>query len=337
MLLPGIDTYFFELYHPHEFKHGGIGNKDTERIFIREGFQPIRLPEGMFPFRYWKRYRAMKKWVNQIAPGSVVAFQFPLYPRMYQQMVRLLAAKNVKILIYLVDIDGLKSADPVLLKKELRVLQYGSHFIAHGSTMETWLRLQIPSARIVPRGPIDFLAPYIHPTRSAAAELCFAGNLEKSPFLLQMDQLKDIRLYVYGEGLDLSSYRASNLEAMGTHYPAELPALLKGNYGLIWDGDSAFEASGAIGNYHQYIYPHKLSLYILAGMPVIAPKFSGAADFIRENRIGWLIDSLADLPALFKTIDEESYAHAAAQIKQFQQPVSEGRLLPDAIRRVFRI
>lgn len=336
MLLPGIDTYFFEVYHSNSFEHGGIGNKDIESILKREGFQPIRFPSGLFPFITIARYLYMKYWVAKIKPGSVVAFQFPLYPRMLQHMIGLLAKKKVNILIILADIDGLKTGDEQLLEKEIQLLKEGTHFIVHGNNMEAWLYQQIPYPKTSQLGPFDFLTNSIQPARKKGYSICFAGNLEKSSFLKQLKNWTSIQFNIYGSGLAENSFSNSNVIYRGSFPPYSLIEQLIGNYGLIWDGESAYKPEGSIGHYQQYIYPHKLSLYILAGLPIIAPAHGGSAEFIKETGIGWLINNLEELPDLLGSIDESSYQIVLQNIWRFQESISNGHQLTAAINKVFR-
>ena len=51
----------------------------------------------------------------------------------------------------------------------------------------------------------------------------------------------------------------------------------KGSFGLIWEGDSIEKPSGSLGRYIQYISHHKLSLYILAKLPIIVAASAATA------------------------------------------------------------
>lgn len=339
MKLTESEKYFFEVYYPHEFHHGGVGNKDIETILKKDGFLPIRLPERFLPIKFIMRLIVMASWVRKIKPNSLVAFQFPVYPRMFRIMMYLLAKKKVKLLVILSDIDGLKTNNEQVLRKELKLLKLCTHFIVHGGPMQRWLLENLPeagTAKIAQLGPFDFLATPCQEKRLLQSSICFAGNLSKSGFLVHLPRSESIEYHLYGEDPPIGCLDNSRIHYHGLYDPYGLPSAIEGSFGLIWDGEGAYGPSGAIGNYQQYIFPHKLSLYILAGMPVIAPSFGGSAEYIRTMGIGWLINSLEELPELLPTIDETAYHHVRKKILSLQQEIYRGEHLPGAINKLIR-
>jgi hypothetical protein len=334
------EKYFFEVYYPHEFHHGGVGNKDIESILNKDGFIPIRLLERFKPINFLIRLISMASWVWKIKSNSLVAFQFPVYPRMFRILLYLLAKKKVNLLVILSDIDGLKTDNQQLLKNELKLLKLCTHFVVHGGTMERWLLENLPeavTAKIAQLGPFDFLTAPFRENRHLQPSVCFAGNLSKSGFLVHLPQSESIEYHLYGENPPKGCLHNSSINYHGVYNPYRLPSIIEGSFGLIWDGEGADGPSGAIGNYQQYIFPHKLSLYILAGMPVIAPKFGGSAEYIRSMGIGWLINSLEEVPELLLTMDEISYQHVRKKILSLQLEISGGEHLTEAINKLIRI
>lgn len=68
---------------------------------------------------------------------------------------------------------------------------------------------------------------------------------------------------VYGTGTELG-YLHKTVNYKGKFPPDELPDILDGNLGLIWDGSYNDEDEAyCLKNYTKYNNPHKLSLYIL--------------------------------------------------------------------------
>ncbi len=55
----------------------------------------------------------------------------------------------------------------------------------------------------------------------------------------------------------------------------ELIATAEGEYGLASYGSSLEGGSGALGNIFQYNAPHKMSLYIRCGLPIIVSESRG--------------------------------------------------------------
>lgn len=59
----------------------------------------------------------------------------------------------------------------------------------------------------------------------------------------------------------------------GSFKPEESPEHLQG----VWDGDSVDTCAGNTGAYLRYNNPHKTSLYLACGMPVIVWKEAAIA------------------------------------------------------------
>ncbi len=276
----------------------------------------------------------MRSIINTISEDSIVVFQFPLYPRMYQMMLRQIRKKSARIIVLLTDIDGLKDGDPGLLIKETVALRLFRYFIVHNPPMEKWLHHQVKSSITVQWGPFDFLCQPNIISRKPSHEICFAGNLGKSRFLEQLGQLDKLIFHTYGPDPSLKHRQLSNCKWHGVYSPYELPERVKGSFGLIWDGDSIDGPAGSLGHYMQFIFHHKLSLYILAGLPVIAPEFAGSASYIREKGIGWLVNNLHEIVGLLESISEDDYRRAQENMQPLAEEISEGRHLRDALRKL---
>ena len=126
--------------------------------------------------------------------------------------------------------------------------------------------------------------------RALSRDIVFAGNLEKSVFLEKLGELASpgngLHFYLYGPGCTEKMRSQENATWMGIEKPYDLPAKLKGSFGLLWDGESIGEPGGSLGDYMRYISHHKLSLYILSGLPLIVPEIAGSATMVEKYKIG---------------------------------------------------
>ena len=104
-----------------------------------------------------------------------------------------------------------------------------------------------------------------------------------------------------------------------------------GDFGLVWDGESLDECSGIYGKYLLYNNPHKLSLYLSSGKPVIVWKQSALAPFVEENGLGVAVGSLAELENLDLRANYESYKKNVMEMKK---KLGSGYYLTQAIARV---
>ena len=77
----------------------------------------------------------------------------------------------------------------------------------------------------------------------------------------------------------------------GVESPDRLPNVLEGDFGLVWDGESLEEGQEAAGRYLRYNCPHKFSLYMAAGMPVIVGKQSAMAEITERETLGITVEA----------------------------------------------
>ena len=137
---------------------------------------------------------------------------------------------------------------------------------------------------------------------------------------------------VYGTGTELD-YLHKTVNYKGKFPPDELPDILDGNLGLIWDGSYNDEDEAyCLKNYTKYNNPHKLSLYIAAGLPVVAWKKSAIADFIQKYDIGYLIDNIYDI----NNIDFSNYNVKLNNINNVQKQARSGYFTTNAINKCIK-
>jgi len=79
-----------------------------------------------------------------------------------------------------------------------------------------------------------------------------------------------------------------------------------------------------LGEYLQYNAPHKMSLYLRCGLPLIVWEKAGLASFVKENRIGVCISSLADLDETLSAIGTEQYMEMKRNAERIAERISRG-------------
>jgi hypothetical protein len=105
-----------------------------------------------------------------------------------------------------------------------------------------------------------------------------------------------------------------------------------GAFGLIWDGEFVDILDDVYGSYLKYNYPHKLSLYLAAGLPVIAPKESAISSFIIEHRVGILINNLLELKEM--NVGQEDYAFYKNNVATISDKIKTGGFFTAAVAEV---
>ncbi|GAB4091729.1 hypothetical protein [Flaviaesturariibacter terrae] len=314
--------------------HGGIGNKDAETVLLRAGYVALRLgDEYAFGIAAkWRRFRTFLRLQQELPQGATLVFQWPLYARLHRWLFLRLARKrtDLRLVCFLTDINGLKDSDDRLLKDELQFLRNFTQFIVHNASMRRWLETVLPGSRCNAIDFFDFLAIPASHERRPAPEICFAGAIDKSRFLKKLGNYPDLHFHLYGPGAE-GLPKSSNTCYHGVFPASELPARVEGSFGLVWDGDSDLQLAGALGNYARYISPHKLSLYILAGLPVICQRETAAARLVAACNIGIAVDSMEEIASRLPGISEEDYAAMRQRMKPLADRISTGRCLLDAL------
>jgi len=102
-----------------------------------------------------------------------------------------------------------------------------------------------------------------------------------------------------------------------------LPGIMQDGFGLVWDGDIQ-PADNEFGRYTRMNNPHKFSLYMAAGLPVIVWSEMAIATVVQRHQLGYVINSLTDLPALLNTVTAASYRKLQANAQAMSMRVRNG-------------
>lgn len=265
----------------------------------------------------WKRAFA------KLTEGDILYIQFPpvLHTVFYALCVRSLQKRGVKVVLLIHDLEILrwkKKANASFAEKmrfdieERTVLLAADGIIAHNEKMKGLLtELGIDADKIVCLGIFDYLIPEF-----AKRNLCSGKCMKNGPILIAGNLARHKAGYVYDLPSDVSfelfgtnfcGSEAENIAYMGSQPPEELPFLLKGSFGLVWDGDSSETCSGVYGEYLSFNNPHKTSLFLSSGIPVIIWENAALADFVRENHCGITVSSLGEIKEAVESLTDEEY------------------------------
>jgi hypothetical protein len=281
------------------------------------------------------RYLHLLKVCITIPTGSLLFFQFPLYARAHKLLLRMLRLRrSVKVICLVADINGLKDADRSLLAQEISELRRFKYFIVHGEPMEKWLKKHIPDAITSRLQFFDFLAGVAGRTADKNGSFVFAGNLVKSTFINHLHLVAEkhgLHFNVYGPQPGAAFTAHQHVHYKGVFDPYSLPALIEGAYGLVWDGDSIDGAGGNYGDYMPYISHHKLSLYMLAGLPLIVFEEAGSAGMVKALNIGITVKSLYEIRDKLAAITEAAYSQMQENMRPLARRIAKGENLKAAM------
>jgi hypothetical protein len=164
--------------------------------------------------------------------------------------------------------------------------------------------------------------------------VAFAGNLSKSNFIGKLiDSNTNVRLKLYGPREDNRLYN-KNVEYVGNFTPDEIPGKMQADYGLVWDGDGIVGCTGSLGEYTKINNPHKLSLYLAAGMPVIVWEQAAVADFVRKNNVGLAVDRIDNLAERLCRVSIQQYESMKNCVQMIRNDIVSGNNLKRVLQQI---
>jgi hypothetical protein len=335
--------YFIRQYSQLDYPHGGIGYVDAEKILASEGYEVIQFP-GQDDFSLINKFRRFFYLVRvflKIKTGDELVFLFPVYAKLSNVLLKVLAKRKIRTICFITDINGLKDNDPFLLKQEIRFLRRFEYFIVHNEAMKQWLVQQIPGARAEIIEFFDFLTDPISIERDLSYNIVFAGNLDKSRFLEKLQELHDsspmLRFHIFGPGHTPAMLNQENAKWEGIILPHQLPAKVEGAFGLVWDGDDINKPGGSLGEYMQYITHHKVSLYIVSGLPVIVASPAGSASLVEKYQVGFAVNNLYEIEEKIKNITPQIHLQMQRNMRSLAERISSGDCLKQALIKLKEI
>ena len=267
--------------------------------------------------------------------GSLVLCQYPIYSQKGHIAFRvirvLLKAKQVKLVSLIHDLRFVHAE--VGKKQEIKELNKYDSLIIHSPQMESLLKDSGCVRPCIVLGLFDYLVRVnCDLPRRLSHTVSFAGNLSKKGFLGHLEEVtrnSKVRFLLYGRNDD-SLVFGDGIEYDGLFLPDDVSSL-KGSWGLVWDGPSIDDLSGKAGIYQMINSPHKASLYLVAGLPLIVSSQAAIARIVIEENLGIAIDSLLDIEKRISSITEASYAKMLACVTAYAEKLKSGHNLLTAL------
>ena len=319
-----------------EAKHAGSKARlDAEKIMVEAGYQPFFLNNHSNAVTLTK--------------DDVIILQFPLLWQSLKKQILRRFLKNRKFKAYLLihDIESIRNRKIKTFKEfkhsiiyflqNKTVLEKVDGIIAHNDKMKAELvRLGIPEDKVVSLEIFDYVIPhYVEKTTYEKNTVIVAGNFDirKTKYARQLPESPEFSIY----GINFEEeHLPKNVHYKGAFSPDELPHHLQGGFGLVWDGDSPHTCSGMYGEYLKMNNPHKASLYLASGFPIIVWSQSALADFVRKNHCGILVDSLFEIADCLNSIDEEDFQELIKNSKIVGEKLRNGYFLKTALEKCER-
>lgn len=310
---------------------GQKAKEDIEYILKNIDFKPINiiLKKNKILRILFSRKEVNNK-LEKLKEGDSFVIQYPMYSRITSRMIlNKCKKKKIKTIGFIHDVESLRlfknNRDKV--KSELTILNKFSVLIVHNKKMEAWLKQNGIEAPMISLEIFDYINNQELPNVTKKMPLVLAGNLAKAQFLENWSLKKEINVF----GIMPSEHYPQNVNYKGVKSPNELPKFLSGSFGLVWDGNSLKTNAGKYGDYTRYNNPHKVSLYLSCGLPVIVWKEAAISNFITNNNLGISITSLQELDSVLETISDNDYLKMIQSVKKFSGGIRKGKYTIKAI------
>lgn len=269
---------------------------------------------------------------HSVSSESIVLLQHPFHHKQLSRsyiLRKLKRKKRVKYIALVHDVEKLRAYRyNNYYKREFSVmLDLADVIIVHNKRMMDWfISLGYSKTRLVVLDIFDYIQDNDYQCPVFDKSITIAGNLDvhKSGYIGELPKLHNIEINLYGPNYDQSLGESTFIHYQGSFPSSEIPTKLNKGFGLVWDGSSISSCAGGAGDYLRYNNPHKMSLYLSSGLPVVIWKGAAEADFIKSNNLGLCVDSLYDLEYLFKDLDNKQYQEMVKNVEIIRSRLISG-------------
>lgn len=331
---------YYVLTRQYDTQHAGAkAPADIRSVCLDLSFKPVDLPVvpvARFDRRNLKRYvlgPLKLLWLlAKVRPDDVVLLQHPIVGRLEKRLIPRLC-KKCRTLALVHDLDIIRNQENL----EYDDLTFLSHFdviISQNDKMLDYVATNIPRAQNVSIDLFDYLTTRDAPvTWSASPErLYIIGNLNpyKAGYLYAIQGVS-LPIWAYGPNCETGKLPAGVTwkGVLDMHNPAF--GAVDG-FGVVWDGVSAEGLEGVWGRYLVYNTPHKLSMYMMLGMPVIVPSDSAVARFVVDSGIGFAVGSIHEADALVASLSPAAWETLKQNVLAARRGIMGGGYTRRALR-----
>ena len=332
-------------------KTAGIkARDDVDAILAAQGYQPIHIVVDQNKRKeagsleslkiHFEIGRIWKEALRDLGRGDTLVIQFPVssHSVMISSQVRKCQKRGVRIVLLIHDLETLRilSRDDIkpwvrarILLEEGNLLKQADCIIAHNRHMRKRLmEMGYRGDRIINLKIFDYLIPAadqgrsLDRVRTKNMPLIIAGALlrHKAGYIYELPENQTFNLYGKGyeeEGRD-------NIVYHGALMPDDLPFELEGSFGLVWDGSTSATCATGYGEYLKINNPHKTSLYLASGIPVIIWKEAALAEFVDRYGCGFSVGSLYEIPERIASLTEEEYEKMLENCRKMSRRLRAG-------------
>lgn len=320
---------------------GSKARQDIDYILRQRGYTPINsrmcrdfsspknVINSLLSIRInWKRYKK----IAQDADILIIQYPFGDYKTNIYEIKKMKDKKDISVIAIIHDLPSIQEGT-IDKSLEITLLKEMSMIICHNKKMaEVLVKLGINKNRLVCLEIFDYLCDNVDKRKSKDDGITIAGNMSpvKAKYIYKLIdeyQNKDLIIHLYGPNFENNSFKGYH----GSLTPEELIRQIRGSYGLIWDGDSLEECNGLFGNYQKINNPHRVSMNLAAKMPILIWRKAALSEYVEENKVGLVIDSLTDIDILLQNITMEKYQEMQKNLEIISDKIRNGHYTNKAI------
>ncbi len=329
---------------------------DIDSIMERMGFSPIVIisheetrKDKSIIGKIIDHKNIGKEWknaLNSLCANDTLFIQIPVFNHsiFLPSVLNKLRKRNIRVVLFVHDLEliryslldhGTKLSKIRNKIEEKGLIRESSMIILHNNKMIEFVEnMGVPKSKMVNLQLFDYLYDK-HDNKDEQGKLSLnngiiiAGNLskEKSEYLYHLPD--DIHFHLYG--VNYEDKPKDNINYHGSYAPDDLPNALFGSFGLVWDGNSVETCQGVYGDYLRINNPHKISLYLAAGMPVFIWKEAALAELVKKYQLGICIDSIHDIKGYLDDMSESEYKRLRRNVSAFSNRLIAGEFTKTAI------
>ncbi|MDO4619777.1 MAG: hypothetical protein Q4B09_04050 [Lachnospiraceae bacterium] len=359
------EIYYIDVKNKFGQSAGSKAPADIAALCAKRGCREV--PFAVFPVSKGKLYKKCwlmttgvlqwKRLYDRLQEGDTVIVQHPFYgKRISLAWIRKARRiKKARFVVLIHDLESLRGGIEGVIANRSRtntigdreLLQEFDAVICHNQKMHTYLtKTGLDEKKLVDLQIFDYLGSAVRKERkrSSVPSIAIAGNLApgKCGYIYQLGTAegnRGLQINLYGKHFD-EKLAGPGVQWHGSFEPEELASVMEGDFGLVWDGPSTDGCQGNTGAYLRYNNPHKTSLYLSAGMPVIVWKEAAIADFVLSRGAGLALDRIDDLTAVLGSVTDEEYSSMCAAAANIAEELHDGfyfnRALDEALDLISR-
>lgn|GEM_PF-499535 len=279
-----------------------------------------------------------------VRAGDIVVIQHPTWigPTFDTFFIDQMNKRGARPVLLIHDIDSWRfDRFQTVEKSSTEYFNKAAAIIVHGPAMAQRLRKEGVTVPFVTQPFLDYLDEdhdwdkYKADLENFDRAVFIAGNLLKSRTLLLNWNLQT-PLLAFGATTD--QYRAQiehnpKINFAGGFGQWELINQLPKAFGLAWDSNQKGEH---YAEYTRYNHPHKVSLYLSHGLPVIVSKNSAMAPVVEANHLGLTISDIHEVDQMVLETPDETITDILHNTEKVGRLMREGWFTSNALLQAER-